>query len=89
MEFFYVYVLYSKKDNILYKGYTKNLKLRFEQHQNGEVSSTKYRCPLELIYFEACLNQLDALKREIFLKTYYGTMFIHKRLQNTLSELKS
>jgi putative endonuclease len=89
MEFFYVYVLYSKKDNNLYKGYTKNLKLRFEQHQNGEVSSTKYRRPLELIYFEACLNQLDALKREKFLKTYYGTMFIHKRLQNTLSELKS
>jgi len=37
-------------------GYTKNLKLRIEQHNNGEVQSTKYRRPLELIYYEACLS---------------------------------
>ena len=50
--FHYVYVLKSEKDKKLYTGYTKNLKLRFEQHQNGEVDSTKYRRPLKLIYFE-------------------------------------
>jgi predicted GIY-YIG superfamily endonuclease len=30
--FHYIYVLQSKKDNKFYTGYTKNLKLRFEQH---------------------------------------------------------
>jgi len=28
---FYTYILISNKDNKLYIGYTKNLKLRFEQ----------------------------------------------------------
>jgi putative endonuclease len=53
---YYVYILKSQKDGKYYTGYTKNLKLRFEQHANGEVSSTKNRRPLELIYFEGCLN---------------------------------
>ena len=66
--FYYTYVLLSKKDNKFYIGYTKNLKLRFEQHNKGKVQSTKERRPLELIYCEACLNQKDALKREKYLK---------------------
>ena len=39
--FYYTYVLLSKKDNKFYIGYTKNLKLRFEQHNKGKVQSTK------------------------------------------------
>jgi hypothetical protein len=58
-DFYYVYVLTSEKDHKNYTGYTQNLKLRLEQHQKGEVESTKYRRPLKLIYFEACLNQND------------------------------
>ena len=57
---FYVYVLFSKKDNKLYTGFTKNLKLRFEQHSQGTVRSTKNSRPLDLIYYEACLDQADA-----------------------------
>ena len=79
---YYTYVLYSKQDNKNYIGYTHNLFLRFEQHQKGQVSSTKNRRPLKLIYFEACLNKQDAIKREKYFKTYYGRMFIKKRLQN-------
>ncbi len=79
---FYVYVLLSNKDHKLYIGYTKNLKLRFEQHGNGEVESTKNRRPLILIYYEACLNRSDATKREKYFKTHYGHMFIKKRLKS-------
>ena len=79
---FYTYVLYSLKDSKLYIGYTQNLKLRIEQHNKGNVSSTKNRLPLKLIYFEACINQTDALKREKYLESYYGKMFLRKRLQN-------
>ena len=82
MEFYYTYVLKSKKDNKLYYGYTKNLKLRIEQHNKGKVESTKHRRPLELIYFEGCLNRADALKREKYFKTYYGRMFVKGRLNN-------
>jgi putative endonuclease len=77
-------VLFSKKDLKYYYGYTENLKLRIEQHTNGRVESTKYRRPLELIYFEGCLNKDDALKREKYFKTYYGRMFLKNRLKNQM-----
>ncbi len=82
---FYTYILQSKKDNKFYTGYTKNLKLRFEQHKKGLVESTKDRRPLKLIYSEACLDQRDALHREKYLKTYHGKMFIKNRLKSYLT----
>ena len=80
--YYYIYILQSKKDNKFYTGYTKNLKLRFEQHNKGLVKSTKNRRPLKLIYYEACLNQQDATHREKYLKTYYGKMFLKNRLKS-------
>jgi putative endonuclease len=81
-SFYYVYVPYSEIDDKHYVGYTHNLHLRFEQHKKGLVPSTKNRRPLKLVYFEACLNQQDATRREKYFKTHYGRMFIKKRLQN-------
>jgi putative endonuclease len=82
---FYTYVLQSEIDGQYYTGYTKDLKLRFKQHCMGKVPSTKDRRPLELIYYEACLNQADALKREKYFKTYNGKRFLHKRLKSYLT----
>jgi len=82
---YYTYLLQSKKDKEFYTGFTKNLKLRFEQHNKGLVESTKYRKPFELIYYEACLCQEDALRREKYLKTHHGKMFLRKRLKSYLT----
>jgi putative endonuclease len=68
----------------LYKGYTKNLKLRLEQHNKGLVDSTKNKGPFKLVYFESCLNQQDATHREKYLKTYLGRMFLKNRLKSYL-----
>ena len=84
-EFYYTYVLKSLKDNKFYVGYTQNIKLRFEQHNKGVVKSTKDRRPLILIYYEACVDQKDALHREKYLKTFYGKMFLHNRLKSYLT----
>ena len=81
-QFYYIYVLRSEKDGKNYTGYTKNLKLRLQQHNLGLVESTKNRLPLTLIYFEGCLNQQDATHREKYLKTHYGKMFIKNRLNH-------
>lgn len=81
-DFFYTYILQSKKDNMYYTGYTSDLKQRIIQHNKGAVPSTKNRRPFKLIYFEACKNQKDAIHREKYLKTYYGKMFLAKRLKN-------
>lgn len=83
--FYYVYILYSRKDNKKYVGYTKNLKLRLEEHKQGKVESTKDRRPLSLIYFEGCRNRSDATHREKYLKTYHGKMFIKQRLKSYLT----
>jgi putative endonuclease len=82
---YYTYVLQSEKDDKFYVGFTKDLKLRFEQHNRGFVDSTKERRPLDLIYYEACVNQNDATKREKYLKTYHGRMFLKRRLKSYLT----
>ena len=82
---YYTYVLQSLKDKKFYTGYTRNLKLRFEQHQKGLSESTKDRRPLKLIYYEACLNQKDATRREKYLKSYHGKMFLRNRLKSYLT----
>jgi putative endonuclease len=78
--FFYVYVLESLKDGDKYIGYTNNLKRRLEEHKKGLSFSTRFRLPFKLIYFEGCLNQEDAKRREDYLKTTQGRRFLGLRL---------
>ncbi len=66
--FYNVYVLLSLKDEKLYVGLTTNLKKRIYQHNEGEVTSTKCRRPLILLYFETYCNLEDAENREKYLK---------------------
>ena len=83
---YYTYLLRSAKDQQYYVGFTRDLKTRFEQHAKGQVESTRDRRPLTLIYYEACLSETDALRRERYLKTYHGKMFIRKRLKAFLEK---
>jgi putative endonuclease len=78
----YVYVLLSKVDGQFYTGCTADLRKRFQQHNNGNVPSTKDRRPFVLIYYEACLNEQDAFRREKYLKTTYGKRYIRVRCKN-------
>jgi len=41
--------------------------------------------PLKLIYYEACLTQEDATRREKYLKTYNGKRFLKRRLKSYLT----
>jgi putative endonuclease len=84
-KYSYVYVLQSEKDSNFYVGYTNDLKRRLAEHQNGQVNSTKNRLPLKLIYWEGCLNQADATKREKYLKTAWGKRYLKNRLKNYLT----
>lgn len=84
---YYVYILQSKKDKDLYIGCTNDLKKRFSLHNNGKVPSTEKRRPLQLIHYEAFLNQQDAFAREQWLKTGWGHNQIYKILDNYLKNL--
>jgi len=81
---YYTYVLQSLKDNQFYTGFTENLKLRFEHHSRGRVESTRQRRPLKLIYYEACIDKEDAIRREKYFKIYHGKNFIKRRLKSYL-----
>lgn len=81
----YVYVLRSTRDRQFYVGLTRNLPARLQAHNNGQVTSTKSRAPLELIYWEGCLNESDAVQREKYLKTAWGKRYIKGRLRRYLT----
>ena len=78
--FFYVYVLINK-DQRLYIGYTVNLIKRLKEHNQGLNFSTKPYRPWELIYYEACKNVEDAMRREKYLKTNQGSRLLKRRLK--------
>lgn len=78
---FYVYVLQSKEGKRIYIGYTHDLKKRFQEHNRGLNVSTKAHGPWMLIYYEACLNELDAKRRESYLKTNQGSRLLKRRLK--------
>jgi putative endonuclease len=78
---FYTYVLLSEKDKEFYVGFTNDLKRRLDEHERGMVGSTAQRRPLKLIYYEACLNENDAIKREKYFKTGFGRRFLRNRMK--------
>jgi putative endonuclease len=84
-NFCYVYVLRSIKDENLYVGLTRDLRARLETHNRGQVPSTKHRVPFDLIYWEGCVNESDAARREKYLKTAWGKRYIKSRLRRYLT----
>jgi putative endonuclease len=73
---FTVYILQSEKDNKRYIGFTHNIALRLNQHNSGQVKSTKNRRPLKLIYTETFENKYEAMKREKEIKDKKGKFII-------------
>lgn len=83
---YYIYVLQSLKDKDFYTGFTSDLGGRIKRHGNGLVEATKYRRPLNLVYYEASLNKKDAVCREIYLKTAWGKRYIKNRIKEYLKK---
>lgn len=82
---FFVYLLRNTTDGELYVGFTSDLKKRLAEHNRGNTKSTRgkiWKC----IYYEACLNQKDAVRREKYLKTTQGHRLIQRRLKEYLFE---
>lgn len=80
--FFYTYVLLSRVDREHYIGYTNDLRRRLKEHRESKSFATRYRLPMDLIYYESCLVKDDAKQREKYLKSTPGRQFLAKRLRN-------
>jgi putative endonuclease len=84
-KYCYVYVLRSASDHRFYVGLTPDLIKRLQAHNQGLVNSTKTRRPFGLVYWEGCLNESDAAKREKYLKTAWGKRYVKTRLRTFLT----
>lgn len=83
---YYIYLLKSRKDNELYTGYTSNVDRRVQEHNKGQVVSTKLRGPFELIYSEGYKSEEDAKVREKNLKLRSRALAqLKKRITKSLS----
>ncbi len=83
---FYVYCLQSNKDtDQLYFGYTNDLKRRLIEHNTGQNISTKRYMPWKVIYYEACISETDAKRRETYLKTTMGRRMFKRRIKDYLN----
>ena len=69
---FTVYILKSQKDQKYYYGYTSDLKSRLMQHNLGQVKSTRSRVPFNVHYTEKFETKREAIKRELYFKSYDG-----------------
>ncbi|MFY8213632.1 MAG: GIY-YIG nuclease family protein [Flavobacterium sp.] len=84
MDEFVVYILFSKRFNKTYVGFTSNLVERFKSHNQLSKTgfTTKYR-PWEVIYVEFFYTKSEALLKEKFFKTGIGREII-KELINKI-----
>jgi putative endonuclease len=81
---YYVYVLISLKDCKLYVGYTSDINRRLREHFDGKAISTKNRRPLKLIYYEFYIEEIEAKRRELYLKGGNGRTQLKVQLSVTL-----
>lgn len=81
---FYAYVLQSKKNKEFYIGFTSDLKNRVVEHNQGLNFSTKRYIPWKLVYYEACIEESDARRREKYLKTTQGGRLLKRRIKDYL-----
>ena len=66
---YYFYVLYSLKDQKLYKGVSADVAARVARHNAGATPATEHRRPFVLIYKESFSSKTEALARERWAKT--------------------
>jgi putative endonuclease len=82
---FYVYVIESESSGSWYIGFTTDIEMRVEKHNQNGNTSTSNRGSWKLIYYEAYLEKDDATGREKFLKSGSGWRFLKKQMQHFLA----
>ena len=71
MHTYYVYIMASPNNNVLYIGVTNELQRRVSEHQNHQGASftKKYNC-VKLVHFESFNDIKTAIAREKNLKAW-------------------
>ena len=78
---FCAYVLRSEIDGRLYKGHTKRLDERVDEHNMGKTPSTKGYRPWLLVYFEEFETEEEAIAREKYFKSGIGREYLKSKIR--------
>ena len=77
----FVYVIESLKDQTWYTGIALNAENRLVEHNNGKNRFTKGHRPWKIIYKEIQPDWVSARKREKYLKSAAGKIWLNKYLK--------
>ena len=80
----FVYALYSTNDNKFYIGLTNDIKRRIFEHKSEANHTTARLDEPRLTYYECFENDIDARRREKYLKTTQGKKGLRLILRETL-----
>ncbi len=72
----FIYILYSEKNDRYYVGSTHDLGWRLERHNMGWGKYTKRGIPWKIVYSEAYQTKSEALKREREIKNEKSRKYI-------------
>ena len=79
-EQWFAYVLLCQ-NGALYRGYTNDIEKRFVKHREGKGAKyTRMNKPIKVVYFERFDNKLDAIKRERYLKSKEGKLWLKQNV---------
>ncbi|MGB3228197.1 MAG: GIY-YIG nuclease family protein [Saprospiraceae bacterium] len=79
VERYFVYVIKSETHNRFYVGMSEDVVRRLKEHNNGKTKSTKSYKPWLLFFIEAFGSREEARKREKYLKSGYGKLWIKQK----------
>jgi putative endonuclease len=80
---FYTYILRSLTRKRYYIGSTKNLINRLKEHNFGEVQSTRYYIPWEIVHTEEFNTVSEARKREFYIKSQKSRKSIENLIEKS------
>ncbi len=77
----FVYIIYSKRIDRYYTGYTKDILLRVQRHNEGWGNYSSKGIPWELKYFETFTTKSAAINREREIKNKKSRKYIEKLIE--------
>ncbi|MFP4024636.1 MAG: GIY-YIG nuclease family protein [Thiohalospira sp.] len=77
---FFVYIIRSKIDGRLYKGFTNDLERRLKEHNIGKNKTTAPYRPWVLVYKEIYQTRTEAREREKYFKSGAGREFLKQTM---------
>ncbi|GJQ22158.1 MAG: hypothetical protein HBSIN02_25130 [Bacteroidia bacterium] len=73
---YFVYIIQSQNDGSYYIGYSHDVSLRLQHHNDGWTTSTRAKAPWKLVYVREFSTKTDALKFEKHIKRMKSRKYI-------------